>query len=103
KLNVSETDNRLREPTEIYRAKLYLIYKKLNNIISDSAEGYENSDEFLNDINLIAESLRENQSELIYDQVIKPLIIKIKTFGFHFVKLDIRQNSAQIRSAVSEI
>ncbi|MFO7527020.1 MAG: phosphoenolpyruvate carboxylase [Ignavibacteriaceae bacterium] len=103
KLNVPETDNRLREPTEIYRTKLYLIYKKLNNARSGSAAGYKNSDEFLDDILLIAESLKQNQAELLYDRMIKPLIIKIKTFGFHFVKLDIRQNSSQIRSAVSEI
>ena len=29
--------------------------------------------------------------------------MKIKSFGFHFVKLDVRQNSTQIRQAVSEI
>lgn len=102
-LKVSITDNKLREPSETYRAKLYLIYKKLENSIEQKNICYKDANEFLSDIELIADSLKNNQGKLIYAQVIKPLIIRVKTFGFHFIKLDIRQNSTLIRQAVSEI
>ena len=102
-LNVSSTDNKLREPTEIYRTKLYLIYKKLENTINRRGLYYENSEEFLIDMQLIADSLLKNQAELVYEDMIRPLMIKIKTFGFHFVKLDIRQNSSLIGQAISEL
>lgn len=102
-LNVSSTDNKLREPTEIYRTKLYLVYKKLENTINRKGLHYENSEEFLIDMQLIADSLLKNQAELVYEDMIRPLMIKIKTFGFHFVKLDIRQNSSLIGQAVSEV
>lgn len=102
-LKVSVTDNKLREPTETYRAKLYLIYKKLENSIEQKGICYKNPGEFISDIQLIADSLLANQGELIYEDMIKPLIIRVKTFGFHFVKLDIRQNSSLIRQAVSEV
>lgn len=102
-LKVPVTDNKFREPTETYRAKLYLIYKKLENSIERKDVFYNHSDELLSDLQLISDSLLMNQGELIYEDMIKPIIIRVKTFGFHFVKLDLRQNSALIRQAVSEI
>lgn len=103
RLKVSLTDNKLREPSEVYRTWLYLIYQKLENTADRRNLYYKSADEFLSDIELIAESFLKNQSELIYKELLKPLVIKIKTFGFHFVKLDIRQNSEQIRNALAEI
>ena len=103
RLNIPDTDNKLREPTEIYRTSLYLIYKKLENTSNKTGVYYNNIKDFLSDIQLIADSLLQNQGALVYEDMIKPLIIKIKTFGFYFVKLDIRQNSSLIRLAVSEI
>lgn len=103
KLRVSKTDNRLREPTEVYRSKLYLIYKKLENTIERKSFYYNSPVDFLKDVQLISESLLKNESELVYRELIEPIILKIKTFGFHFVKLDIRQNSSLIRRTVSEI
>lgn len=103
KLKVSLTDNKLREPSEVYRTWLYLIYKKLENTVDRKNLYYKNTDEFLADLELIAKSFLKNQSGIINNELLKPLIIKIKTFGFHFVKLDIRQNSEKIKNAVSEI
>lgn len=102
-LRVSVTDNKLREPTETYRAKLYLIYKKLENSIEQKDIHYKNANEFLSDLKLILNSLIKNQGELIYEEMLKPLILRVKSFGFYFVKLDVRQNSSLIRQAVSEI
>jgi phosphoenolpyruvate carboxylase len=103
KLNVSETDNKLREPTEIYRLKLYLIHKKLENTQNGIVIRYSNSDQFLNELEMIRDSLEKNQGELIVREIIDPFLQKVKTFGFYFVKLDIRQNAALISKAVEQI
>ncbi|MCG6914625.1 phosphoenolpyruvate carboxylase, partial [bacterium BMS3Abin03] len=40
-LNLSSSDNKFREPTEIYRAKLYLIYRKLENTKNEKGLYYK--------------------------------------------------------------
>jgi phosphoenolpyruvate carboxylase len=101
-LKVSPSDTKLREESEVYRSKLYLIYKKLENTLTGKNLHYKNADEFLFDLNLITESLKNNDGNLLIENLLDPFIIKVKTFGFHFVKLDIRQNSDLLRKAVAE-
>jgi phosphoenolpyruvate carboxylase len=103
KLNVSATDNKLREPTEIYRSKLYLIHIKLENTRREEGVYYKSVNEFIADLELIINSLNKNEGELIIREVIDPFVKKVKTFGFYFVKLDIRQNASLINKAVAEI
>ena len=101
-LKLERTENILRDPTEIYRTKLYLIYQKLKKSIEEN-RGYSTADELLNDLYIIYESLFENKGKVIANLQIMPLIYKVKTFGFHFVIMDIRQNSSFLRSAVDNI
>ncbi len=53
KLEVKSTDGILRDPSEKYRNKLYLISLKLQNTIENSTYGYKDVSEFINDLNLI--------------------------------------------------
>ncbi|MBI3308081.1 MAG: phosphoenolpyruvate carboxylase [Candidatus Melainabacteria bacterium] len=62
--------------------------------------GYQNPAEFICDLEVIAESLREND---IPDTLIRNLILQAQTFGFHFTELDIRQHSEKHEKAVSII
>lgn len=101
--NIDPGDSKLREESEVYRSKLFLIYNKLERTLNENDDGYKNKDEFLYDIGLINESLKNNEGTLIAENLIDPFIKKINTFGFHFVKLDIRQNADLIRKAAAEI
>lgn len=95
-----------REPSELYRRKLVYIYKKLEKAIDvneTESQKYSDSQSFIDDISILKTSLLENQGELIVKNLINPFLYKIKTFGFHFIKLDIRQNARLINDAVSEI
>ncbi|GJQ32148.1 MAG: phosphoenolpyruvate carboxylase [Ignavibacteriaceae bacterium] len=92
-----------RDATELYRKKLILIYEKLGRTLTRSEGGYPDADEFIADLELIADSLMRNKGELVAETLLHPFIYKVKTFGFHFVKLDIRQNASRIRDAVEEI
>ncbi len=103
-LNINATDNKLREPTEVYRSKLYLIHKKLEAVLNkDSKKCYTSADELINDLELIQNSLEKNEGSLIVKSLIKPFILKVKTFGFHFIKMDIRQNANLLRRTIDEI
>lgn len=102
-LNLEITNSLLREPTELYSHKLLLIAEKLKLTLKNDSFGYNNIDEFIDDLDLIKESLQENKGEIIYKEVLLPFIYKVKTFGFHFIKLDIRQNSKEINNAVEEV
>lgn len=103
KLNVSNTDRKLREASEVYRTRLYQIYRKLNNTLKKEGHLYTNHSQLIKDLTLVSDSLKNNEGKIIAEEIIKPILIKVKTFGFHFVKLDIRQNSKLINSTVNEI
>jgi phosphoenolpyruvate carboxylase len=98
---ISEDD--LKDETEIYRVKVFLVYNKLKNTLEERNNGYASSSEFIHDLELMYESLSSNKGEAIADSKILPIIYKAKTFGFHLASLDIRQNSAVLFKAVSEL
>ncbi|HVO75173.1 MAG TPA: phosphoenolpyruvate carboxylase [Ignavibacteriaceae bacterium] len=102
-LKVKPTDGLMRDPSEIYRSKLFLISRKLLKTINDEKKGYKNAEEFLEDLDLIYCSLCNNKGKVIAENRVLPFIYKVKTFGFHFVSIDIRQNSSLLRMAVNDI
>ncbi len=102
-LGIEKTESILRDPSEIYRSKILLISLKLEETKQNSPKGYNNSEEFIEDLYLMYNSLTNNKGGIIADTVLLPLIYKAKTFGFRLAALDIRQNSSLINSAVEEI
>lgn len=103
KLKLGKNYKQLREPTEIYRGFLYQIHSKLSNTLSGEKPRYENSSQLIDALNIMRESLLQNDGEVIVQNWIDPFVLKVETFGFHFVKLDIRQNAKFIRESVDEL
>ncbi len=103
KLEIDFEGSFLRDPSEVYRTKLSLIYKKLQNTLDGKNYCYASSIDFINDLNLIFESLIQNKGLVIAETKLLQLIYKVKTFGFHFAYLDIRQNSNLLRQTINEI
>lgn len=65
---------------------------------------YASSAEFQTDLELIADSLRANQSEATARwSPLAALLTQVRVFGFHLASLDIREHSAEHESAVGEI
>jgi phosphoenolpyruvate carboxylase len=103
-LEIKETDEVLRDPTEVYRTKIFLCWQKLKKTIDEDKNfSYKTADEFIEDLYFIYNSLAQNRAAHVASDLILPLIYKVKTFGFHFVTIDIRQNASLIRSAIEEI
>ncbi|MFA6233208.1 MAG: phosphoenolpyruvate carboxylase, partial [Bacteroidota bacterium] len=97
------TDEDLRDQSEIYRVKTYCIWQKLRNTLTSEGVGYDSAEAFLADLQLMHDSLEQNQAEQVARRLILPLMYKVRTFGFHLVSLDIRQNSELLGGAVAEL
>ncbi len=100
---VENTDGLVRDPSEIYRTKLFLISLKLRNILNCKENGYANPKELLADLKLMYNSLILNKGITIANSVLLPFIYKVQTYGFRFVSLDIRQNSSMLRASIDDL
>lgn len=85
-----------------YRVFLGQIMERLRATYDARANHYESVNEFLLDLNLIADSLRANKGEHAGLFQVRRLIRRVRTFGFHLATLDIRQNAEAHRSVVAQ-
>lgn len=59
--------------------------------------------EFLSDLNILRDSLARNRGLRIARTLVDPLIVLVRTFGFHLHTLDIRQHARIHAAALKEI
>jgi phosphoenolpyruvate carboxylase len=85
-----------------YRVFLRLIQARLQSTYDDDIYPYEGVGQLIADIELIAESLTFNKGRHAGVFVVKRLLRRIHTFGFHMVTLDIRQDAEVHRRVVGE-
>ncbi len=101
----------LHEP---YRRKLAIICFRLQDNLKITRQrlwgydgetyySYASSLDLQNDLQIIEESLLENGDAGLADAYVKELILSVRTFGFHLLNLDIRQESTLHTTAVGEI
>ena len=91
---------------EPYRAKLTFMHNKLMETLKEPrspSPSYGNASEFLTDLSIIYSSLIQNGAEDVADSFVLPLLRQIRTFGFEFACLDIRQHSRKHEAIVSDI
>jgi len=85
-----------------YRVFLRLIGARLQATFDDAAFPYESAEEFRDDIELIADSLRANKGRHGGLFAVNRLLRRVETFGFHIATLDVRQNALVHRRVVGE-
>ncbi len=109
--------DRKRFSTEPYRRKLYymvhrleqtlaVVEQRLNNPEQDvelPTGAYRNSQELLDELCLIRDSLISHGDRIITRDKLRDLIRLVESFGFHLMRLDIRQESTVHSEAVAEI
>ncbi|MDE3208982.1 MAG: phosphoenolpyruvate carboxylase, partial [Pseudomonadota bacterium] len=100
---------------EPYRRKLYIMHYRLErNMIYIEAQlngqpaprdpqAYTDESEFLSDLFLIHESLRQHGDGEIANRELKDLIRQVETFGFYLMQLDVRQESTVHSRAIADI
>ncbi len=92
----------LRHRNMPYRVLLRLIQERLQSTYDDDIFPYERVRQFEADIQLIIDSLVENKGENAGLFAVQRLMRRIKSFGFHLVTLDIRQDARVHREVVGE-
>ncbi len=85
-----------------YRVYLRLVQERLQSTYDDGAFPYESASEFEADIRLIATSLRANRGRHAGLFAVRRLLRRIRTFGFHLLTLDIRQDAQVHREVVGQ-
>lgn len=85
-----------------YRVFLGQVTERLRATYDSRANHYDSANEFLGDLNLIADSLRTNKGEHAGMFQLRRLIRRVRTFGFHLATLDIRQNADAHRSVIAQ-
>jgi phosphoenolpyruvate carboxylase len=90
----------LRHRDMPYRIFLRLVMRRLKATYDDDAFPYESPEELLEDLELVATSLRENRGKHAGLFAVQRLIRRVQTFGFHFLTLDIRQTALVNRGVI---
>lgn len=85
-----------------YRVFLRLVAARLQATYDDAAYPYESPEEFIADIELVADSLRANLGHNAGVFIVKRLLRRAHTFGFHMATLDIRQHALVHRRVIGE-
>ncbi|PSQ06628.1 phosphoenolpyruvate carboxylase [Halobacteriales archaeon QS_4_69_31] len=93
---------RERYPDEPYRQKLKLMRESVLRVDDVRSGGYGSVEEFLDDIEAIAESLRENGGTNIAEAFVDPLYRTVDTFGFSLASLDLRDHRQMHTDAIAE-
>ena len=100
---------------EPYRRALIGVYARLAATLKNLSGGeaarhavapqnpYATSDEFLADLRVIEDSLRDNHGRALVEQRLSPLIRAVQVFGFHLATVDLRQSSDQHEAVISEL
>ncbi|QAU24918.1 phosphoenolpyruvate carboxylase [Dyella sp. M7H15-1] len=77
-----------------YRCLLTLMRARIQATLEEGhAEGYASAEELLDDLLLIVHSLIGHRGLNAGDYAVRRLIWRIRTFGFHMARLDVRQDS----------
>jgi phosphoenolpyruvate carboxylase len=103
-----------RYPMQPYRHKGAYIYRKLAATLDANRRPwradhltrpntYNSVEEFIADLRLMQASLRERKGERLADGRLGVLIRQAEIFGFHLATLDLRQHSANLRAALTEV
>jgi len=76
-----------------YRVFFGQVSERLKASYEGRPNAYQNPDELLSDIGLAAKSLLENRGRHAGYFMVRRLMRRVRTFGFHLATLDLRQNS----------
>ncbi len=86
------------------RRNLACIQRAIEGVDDEGlAWGYASAQEFLHDLKLIRDSLIGHGDRSVAEGALTDLIRLLETFGFHLLRLDVRQESGRHSQAVAEV
>ncbi|WP_125075887.1 phosphoenolpyruvate carboxylase [Pseudoxanthomonas sp. SGT-18] len=84
-----------------YRLLLELMRARLLATLEDQASGYGSPGEFAADLDLVRKSLEHNRGVHAGWFSVRRLVWRLRTFGFHLARLDVRQESTVHARAIA--
>ncbi|MFP8952658.1 phosphoenolpyruvate carboxylase [Natrialbaceae archaeon A-arb3/5] len=91
-----------RYPDEPYRQKLKLMRERLERVGDVRPGGYDDADELQADLEVIAQSLRNNGGERVVEAHVDPIRRQVATFGFSLASMDLREHQEKHTAAIAE-
>ncbi|MDE2221185.1 MAG: phosphoenolpyruvate carboxylase, partial [Gammaproteobacteria bacterium] len=85
-----------------YRAFFGQVAERLHNTLEGRPNGYERPAQFRGDVALVAESLRANRGLHAGHFLVRRLLTRIDTFGFHLATLDLRQRASVHHTVIAQ-
>ncbi|MEJ8566747.1 phosphoenolpyruvate carboxylase [Elongatibacter sediminis] len=85
-----------------YRRLLRYVSERLEATLNDGPDAYAAAGEFTADLHLIEASLLDNRGEHAGLFALRRLIMRARTFGFHLMTLDVRQDALLHRTVMAE-
>lgn len=96
-------------PFETYRRWLTVIRWRLEHSLEELGEGhatgraYRSAAELEADLDLLVESLRGHHAEAVVESFVRQWVYRLRAFGFHLARLDVRQESKVYQRVVAEV
>jgi len=82
----------------------YLLHRLRRTLFDpESPDAYPSAARFESDLQLMVASLTGHQGERLVHALLDPLLLRVRTFGFHLHTLDIRQHARVHDNAVAEL
>lgn len=109
---LQQTDDNIaiggRNPGEIFRQFVFCMLTKISNTLRGEASSlddvsYKTADEFIADLKILVDGLRDSACGALADAMVMPLLQQAEAFRFMTVKLDLRDNSTVINNTLFAI
>ncbi len=85
-----------------YRIFFHQVAQRLRNTYDGNSNHYDTAAQLMADVQMAADSLKENQGINAGYHVVRRLLRRIRTFGFHLATLDVRQHSDVHRNVLAQ-
>ncbi len=86
-----------------YRHLLWLMSERLAATDRGGTEGYSHASHFIDDLEAIGHSLRAHAGQYAGWPLVRRLLWRARTFGFHLATLDVRQDSQVHRRVIGQL
>ena len=94
---------RARNVQEVFRQYLNALLWRLDRTEQGAAGGYARAAELVEDLRALEEGLEGANCARIAADLARPLRLEAEVFGFHTVRLDLRENSTVVNAALAEV
>ncbi|MEA2221288.1 MAG: phosphoenolpyruvate carboxylase [Solirubrobacteraceae bacterium] len=96
-------DLRERNPEEPYRRLFKLLAERVRLTRAGEEGGYHRSQQLVADLRVAERALRDQRAGFVAADALRDVIRQVEVFGFHFARLDVRENADVHRAAIDEI